>query len=257
MADGLVNQTAIVTGGGSGIGREICKEFARQGASVAIADINLDSANAVVGEIEAGSGKAIAIGMDVSQYDQVLIGVKQAHEAFEKIDILVNCAGINTFESPDVTSINSWQKIRSINLDGAWYCCRAVMEAMMQRRRGKIMNIGSVAAISAIPKAIPYTASKHGLIGLTRALAVDLGPYNINVNCICPASVETPLLEKAVTKTFQEEIRKRIPLGRLGRPEDIAKAALFLASSASDWITGVVLPVDGGLTCCLRSQHWE
>jgi len=257
MHDGLTNQTAIVTGGGSGIGREICKEFARQGATVAIADINLTSARAVASEIETASGKAIAISMDVSDFDNVMLGVEEIHEAFERIDLLVNCAGVNVFEAPNLTSIDSWRKIRSINLDGAWHCCKAVMEPMMQRRKGKIINIGSVAAVSAIPKAVPYTASKHGLIGLTRALAVDLGPYNINVNCICPASVETPLLNRAVTKAFQDEIRKRMPLGRLGRPEDIAKAALFLGSSASDWITGVVLPVDGGLTCCLRSQHWE
>jgi NAD(P)-dependent dehydrogenase (short-subunit alcohol dehydrogenase family) len=253
----LTEKTVIVTGGGSGIGRAICKEFAQQGATVAVADINVEAARAVAKEIGSESRKAIAIEVDVADDLKVQAAVEAALQALERIDVLVNCAGVNSFATPDETTPDLWRRIRSVNLDGTWYCCRAVIGPMMRNRTGKIINIGSVAAIDAIPKAIPYTTSKHGIAGLTKALAVDLGPYNINVNCICPASVETPLLDKAVTKLFQEEIRKRIPLGRLGKPDDIAKAALFLASSSSDWITGVVLPVDGGLTCCLRSQHWE
>jgi NAD(P)-dependent dehydrogenase (short-subunit alcohol dehydrogenase family) len=128
---------------------------------------------------------------------------------------------------------------------------------MIKKRSGKIINVGSAAAILAIPQALPYVVAKHAIVGLTRALAVDLGPYNINVNCICPGPVQTPLLDQATTASFRAEITKTIPLNRLGKPSDLANAAVFLASSLSDWITGVVLPVDGGLVCCVRARHWE
>jgi 3-oxoacyl-[acyl-carrier protein] reductase len=128
---------------------------------------------------------------------------------------------------------------------------------MMKQKSGKIVNISSAAGYLGVPNAAPYSTSKLGVIGLTRALAVDLAPHNINVNCICPASIETPLLNEATGSKFQAAMTDRIPLGRLGKPSDISKAVLFLAGPDSNWITGVVLPVGGGLTCCLRAHHYE
>lgn len=253
----LKEKIAIVTGSGSGIGEEIAAEFARQGARVAIADINAPAAQRVVEKIERSSGKAMVLEVDICDPQKVKAAAARVVEAFGTIDILVNCAGFNQFVAVEDVTPELWERIRSINLDGSWNFASAVLPVMMKRRRGKIINIGSAAAVKAIPKALPYVVSKHAIVGLTRALAVDLGPYNINVNCICPGPVETPLLEKSTSATFQQQIAATLPLGRLGKPSDIAQAAVFLASSASDWITGVVLPADGGLVSCVRAHHWE
>ena len=127
---------------------------------------------------------------------------------------------------------------------------KAVIPTFISNGRGKIVNIASGSGISAQPNMVPYGSAKHGLVGMTKTMAVDLAPHQVNVNCICPATVKTPLVMEATTQAFRDFQIERIPLGRLGKISDIAKAALFLASSDADWITGVILPVDGGLTCC-------
>lgn len=253
----LADRVAVVTGGGSGIGEEICIQLAQRGARVAVADINPEAGARVVKRISDAEGVATYLRVDIRDCGQVQRSVDEAVGKFGTIDILVNSAGFNAFANIEDVTAEMWQNIRSINLDGAFYFSRAAMAPMMRQRRGKIINIGSAAAIKALPKALPYVASKHGLVGLTRALAVDLAPHNINVNCICPGPIQTPLLEQQTTKVFQDSIRNAIPLGRLGKTSDIASAALFLASPASDWITGVVLPVDGGLVSCVRAHHYE
>jgi NAD(P)-dependent dehydrogenase (short-subunit alcohol dehydrogenase family) len=253
----LRDKTAIVTGGASGIGEEICMQFAAEGARIGIADLNAEEARRVINRVEAIGGQARLLHVDIRDHQKVKAVVATTLEASRTIDILVNCAGFNTFLAPEEVTPDAWEKLRSINLDGCWNFCSAVMDPMMKQRRGKIINIGSAAAIKAIPKALPYVVAKHGVIGLTRALAVDLGPYGINVNCICPGPIQTPLFDASVSPNFKESIRNNIPLDRLGRPADIAQAAVFLASPASDWITGVTLPVDGGLVCCVRAHHYE
>ena len=190
-------------------------------------------------------------------FEQAQAAAASTLERFGAIDILVNCAGWNQFRSVEDYTQDYWQKIRAVNLDGPWNFCTAVMPAMMKQKSGKIVNISSAAGYLGVPNAAPYSTSKLGVIGLTRALAVDLARHNINVNCICPASIETPLLDEATGSKFKAAMIDRIPLGRLGKPVDISKAVLFLAGPDSDWITGVVLPVDGGLTCCLRAHHYE
>jgi NAD(P)-dependent dehydrogenase (short-subunit alcohol dehydrogenase family) len=253
----LENKVAIVTGGASGIGEEICLRFAEQGARVAIADVNSEGANQVIKKIEASGGTALHLHVDIRDHQKVHESVANVLSVFGTVDVLVNCAGFNQFVGLDQVTPELWERIRSINLEGSWNFCSAVVGPMMQKRAGKIINVGSAAAILAIPKALPYVVAKHAVVGLTRALAVDLGPYNINVNCICPGPVQTPLLSQSATTVFQREIVKTIPLARLGKPSDLAHAAVFLASSLSDWITGVVLPVDGGLVSCVRAHHWE
>ena len=253
----LEGKHAVVTGGASGIGRGISLEFARQGAAIAILDVNGAGAAAVVEEIEEIGGEAIVLEVDVVDSAAVKEEVGRASQRFGTVDILVNCAGLNRFSLPNEYPVEEWESLLAVNLGGQWNCCQAVMPDMMEKRSGKIVNMGSAAGMLAIPRAAPYSIAKHGVIGLTRALAVDLGPYNINVNCICPATVVTPLLKKVTSPAFAEGMIKSIPLGRLGEISEIAQAALFLASSASSWITGVVLPVDGGLTCCIRAHHYE
>ena len=251
----LNNKVAIVTGGASGIGEGICLEFASQGALVAVADINGRRAESLVKRMEELGTRAVALAVDVCDPEQISKAVTKTTEKLGTIDILVNCAGWNNLKPAYEYTIEEWEKIRSINLDGPWHFCQAVIPEMMKKKSGKIVNIGSGSSLRAIPHAAAYVAAKHGLAGLTKALAVDLGPYHINVNCICPASVNTPLLQSSTTPAFQQAMAKRLPLGKIGEVCDIAKATLFLASQDSNWITGVILPVDGGLMSCSYAQH--
>jgi NAD(P)-dependent dehydrogenase (short-subunit alcohol dehydrogenase family) len=253
----LDEKVALVTGGASGIGAAICAEFAAQGAKLVIADVDAGKADGVARKLVDGGAEAITVNADVTQFEQAQAAAASALNRFGTIDILVNCAGWNQFRPVEEYTLDYWQKIRAINLDGQWNFCTAVMPAMMKQKSGKIVNISSAAGYLGVPNAAPYSTSKLGVIGLTRALAVDLGPHNINVNCICPAAIETPLLRQATNTNFASAITERMPLARLGQPTDISKAVLFLAGPDSDWITGVVLPVDGGLTCCLRAHHYE
>ena len=253
----LHNQIALVTGGASGIGEGICMEFASQGCAVAVADKNIDGAEATAKKIEQKGGKALAVEVNVGSRQQAGDAVAKILSHFGTIDILVNCAGINKFKPVHEFSVQEWEDIRLVNLDGPWNVCQAVIPEMMRKRSGKIVNIGSGSALRATPNAAPYVITKHGLAGLTKALAVDLGPCNINVNCICPASIDTPLLRKGTSAAYREAMVSRLPLGRLGKISDITKAVLFLVSSDSDWITGVILPVDGGLNCCSFARHIE
>ena len=254
---GLERKVAIVTGGASGIGKEICRTFAGQGTRVAIADIDSARAKSTARSLQVGGAEAIPVVVDVGDEEQVRAGIRATVERFGTVDILVNCAGWNMFAAP--TKINSelWEKVVRVNLSGPWYFCRAVMPEMTRKCQGRIVNISSAAGVRAIPKAAPYSSAKHGVIGLTRALAIDLAPYNINVNCICPSTIMTPLTHQATSPIFTEKMKESIPLGRLGESSDVAQAVMFLCSSVSNWITGVVLPVDGGLTCCIRSRHFE
>ena len=251
----LTGKVAIVTGGASGIGEETCTQFANAGAKIAIADINADRGQSVVQALESSGGQAILLHVDIRDRKRVDKAVETALGTFGAIDILVNCAGFNEFRMPEEVTQDYWEELRSVNLDGTFHFCHAVMPQMMKQQSGKVINIGSVGAVLGYPMAIPYIASKHGVVGLTRALAVDLGPYGINVNCICPGPIWTPLFEEQTDKAFQEGILRRTPLGRLGKPADIAAAALFLASGSSDWITGAILPVDGGIVTSVRAKH--
>ena len=210
--------------------------------------------------LDAGAG-GVAIGVHTTQFDirdpeRVTETVAQTVAQFGTVDILVNCAGWNMFQAVEEVTAEEWEKIRSVNLDGSWFFSQAVAPEMKKKRSGKIINVGSAAGILAIPKAAPYSIAKHAVVGLTRAFAVELGPHNITVNCVCPTSVDTPLLRESTTPAFRADITRRIPLRRLGKVSDMAKACLFLASADADFISGVILPVDGGLTCCLRAHHY-
>lgn len=248
----LLNGVAIVTGGASGIGQSICVEFAREGAVVGVLDIDKVGAARTVQAIEDEGGKAIVVLADATDAGQVENAIRSAAEQLGEATILVNCAGFNQMGAADELPPGLWERIRAINLDGPWYCIQAAMPAMIRRRAGKILNISSGAALLAAPKAVPYIAAKAGVIGLTRALALDLAPYGINVNCICPGTVNTPLVQQALGDKLAQRIAATIPLGRFQTPRDIARAVVFLCSSDADAITGVVLPVDGGVASSMR-----
>lgn len=246
----LTGSVAVVTGGMSGIGRAVVADLSAKGARVAILDLGAgyDTGNAD-SNIQSFQG-------DVTDLASVKAAFAAIRESLGAPDILVNSAGINEFRDALATDPVHWRSILAVNLEGTWNCCYNVMSDMVRRRRGAIVNIGSSAALLAIPHASAYVTAKHGIVGLTKALAVDLGPHNVRVNCICPGSVMTPLLEQSVSENFRLRMTERTPLRRLGTPEDIANAVGFLCSPAAAWISGVALPVDGGMVACSRASHW-
>ena len=250
----LENKVAIVTGGASGIGAGICQEFAQQGAQIAIADINQAGAEQVCDEISQGGGNALAVETNVTDPASVGAAVGQVLNRYQTIDILINCVGWNQLKPVEEYTTEDWEVIRSLNLDGPWHMSQAVLPTLINNRSGKIVNIASGSGILAQPHMAAYGSAKHGLIGMTKTFAVDLARYQINVNCICPATIATPLVMECTTEAYRSFQIERIPLGRLGHVSDIAKAALFLSSSDANWITGAILPVDGGLTCCAVAQ---
>ena len=243
----LENKVTIVTGGASGIGEAMCLRFAAEGAKVVVADVVPESAEAVAKKIRSTGREALACVADVSNYEQVRSMVEAAVKQFGGVDILVNCAGLSEFIPTEDLPIDKWRRMIDVNLSGTFYCCLAASREMAKKKRGKIINISSMAGLAGIPNSAHYVASKHGVIGLTKALAVDFAKYGINVNCICPGTTLTPMVRGTMSPEYQEARSKRVPLGRLGRPEDQANAAIFLASSQSDYMTGSIVCVDGGM----------
>ena len=250
----LSDKVAIVTGGGSGIGAEISRAFAREGALVVVADLDGEKAVALAAELTQAGHPAIGKACDVSNHNDVQDLTDSVARRFGRIDILVTSAGISKFGPIEDLSVEWWDKVVGVNLNGLFYCCHSVAQIMMKQRSGKIINIASLAGLTGIPNQAPYVASKHGVVGLTKALAIDLGPYAINVNCMCPATTLTPLALETRSQDFIDAEAHRTPLDRMAYPEDHARAAVFLASAESDYLTGVILPVDGGRIVAMRAH---
>jgi NAD(P)-dependent dehydrogenase (short-subunit alcohol dehydrogenase family) len=243
----LTGKGALVTGGGSGLGRAICRGFADAGAKVAIADVSIEKAEETVALAKESGGEAYALELDVSKKNDVERAVAKVIEKWGAIDILVNSAGVAIRGTALEYTEENWNKIISVNLTGTFFCCQAVSRYMVQRRSGKIVNIASIGGFVAYPGSIAYLASKGGVVQLTRGFAVELAPYNIQVNAIAPSLFETPMV--AGTRSDAESQRyfmERTPMGRKGRPEEIAGAAIFLAAESSSMVTGHTLAVDGG-----------
>jgi 3-oxoacyl-[acyl-carrier protein] reductase len=252
MSHLLKDQTALVTGGTAGIGKAIALRFAEAGARVAIFGTNAERGQQVLDEIMRlnPDQPGIFIAVNVVDTQAIEHAVKNVLAAFGRVDILVNNAGITRDQLLMKMSESDWDEVMGVNVKSCYNLTHALVRSMMKNRRGKIINISSVVGIQGNAGQANYAASKAAMIGFTKALAVELAPRNICVNCIAPGFIETPMTE-ALTEQQRADALQGVPLGRLGSALEIANATLFLASRQADYITGQVLAVDGGMTSTL------
>jgi NAD(P)-dependent dehydrogenase (short-subunit alcohol dehydrogenase family) len=255
----LDDRVAIVTGAAKGMGRAMCVLFAQEGARVTIADIDTAQAEETLRAVQEAGGQGLVVKCDVTDAAQVKEMVAATVEAFGKIDILVNNAGavVGAHGKPtnlSVLSEEAWDRVVDLNLKAVFLCSKEVVPHLKANGYGKILNMSSLGAISPPSPHPHYHAAKAGVLGLTYDMAAELGPHNIFVNAIMPGPVRTPFFDEIVESKTPEEtaaffamIGGMAPLGRMGEPEDVAKAALFLVSDMSSYVTGAVLPVSGGL----------
>ncbi|HXV98844.1 MAG TPA: glucose 1-dehydrogenase [Anaerolineae bacterium] len=244
----LNNKITIVTGAGSGIGRAIAELFAQEGARVVVDDLYGERAQETVQLIKNAGGDALAVEADVSKKAAVEALIAQALNVYGRIDILVNNAAVGTGD--DILEIDEtdWDTGLDVVLKSVFLCSKAVLPAMIAQKSGAIVNIASVNGLTGLGEEA-YSAAKAGVINLTQNMALKYGRFNVRANVICPGTIQTPIWQPQLAKDphIFERLTPWYPLGRIGQPEDIAKAALFLASDEAAWITGVTLPVDGGL----------
>ena len=247
----LEGRVAIVTGAGRGIGAAIAARFAEEGARVVVAELDADGGEACAARLRQNGYAALAVQTDVGDPESVQRMVEATLVHFGLPEVLVNNAGVNVFHHPLEMPASEWERCFRVDLDGAWYCCRAVLPHLLARGRGSIVNIASVHAVQIIPHCFPYPVAKSALLGLTRALAIEYAARNIRVNAICPGYIETDL-SADYWNTFPdpEAERQRAyrlhPPGRIGTPDEVAWPAVFLASDEAGFINGASLMVDGG-----------
>jgi NAD(P)-dependent dehydrogenase (short-subunit alcohol dehydrogenase family) len=248
----LEDRIALVTGAGSGIGRAIATLFATEGAQVYVTDVNGTAAETVAAEIGKAGGAAVAITADVSRGQDVTAMLRVVEKAHGRLDILVNNAGLNVRSDFRHLSDADWVKIREVNLDGVVRVARDGFALLQACKRGSLINIASIMAHRGLRQLAAYSATKGAITALTRGLAVEYAPYNIRVNALCPGFVETALTARALKNPgIQKALIDSTPLRRFGSPEEIAKAALFLASDEASYVTGAELAVDGGMSAGL------
>jgi len=243
------DKITLITGAGQGIGKAIALAFAKEGSFVAINDVDINKAIKVAKEINDSSGKVIPVKADVSKSDDVKIMVKEIINNFGRIDILVNNAGIQTVAPFLELTEEEWQRVIDVNLKGTFLCSKIVAKEMVKKGKGKIINISSIH--QSIPRCnkAHYDASKAAIEMLTKDMALELAKYKINVNCIAPGAIATPMNEDILNSPEKlAEINTKIPWKRMGKPDDISKVATFLASDDADYITGATICIDGGLS---------
>ena len=255
----LGGKVAVVTGGGSGIGRASARRYAREGARVVIADIDDAAAGAAAMEIEHEGGTAIAVGADVSREEDVARLIERTLHAFDPPTVLLNSAACSSFGTLAESPAQELDRVLGVNVRSAWICARAVIPLMRDAGGGAIVNMSSITGIVGAPGMAAYSTSKGALITLTRTLALELAEHGIRVNCICPASIDTPMLQASFDRLADPEAArarnvKRHPLGRFGTPDDVANLALFLASDEASFITGATYVIDGG---ALLARRWQ
>jgi len=244
----LQDQTAIVTGATAGIGKTIAFRLAEQGAKVAIIGTNAERGQQVVDEIvkHYGVDRAVFYRLDVANYAQTHEVVDQIVKLFGKVDILINNAGITRDQLLMKMSEEDWDNVMAVNVKSCYNFCHALVRPMMKARKGKIVNVSSVIGLIGNAGQVNYAASKAAMIGFTKALAKELAPRNICVNCVAPGFIETNMTD-VLNEEQKKSILSGIPLGRMGTPDDIANAVIFAASKSADYMTGQVLVIDGGM----------
>jgi len=242
----LKGKVALVTGGAQGIGKAVALMLARHGADVVVADVNLEKAAETAKEVEATGRGAMAVNVDVTRLSDVENMVESAIGRFGRIDILINNAGIARDKLILRMTEEDWDAVLDVNLKGTFNCTKAVIKHMSKQRSGKIVNIASVVGEMGNAGQANYSASKAGVIGLTKTIAREFAQRGINVNAIAPGYIQTPMTDVLPDKA-KEELKRMIPMERLGQPEDVAYAVLFLVSDASSYVTGQVLNVNGGI----------
>ena len=242
----LKDKIALVTGASQGIGRDTAMAMAEAGARVAVAARNEEKLSALVRDIVAAGGTALVVKMDVADAEQVKAGFKQVIEKFGRLDILVNNAAITRDGLAMRMKQDDWEAVIRTNLTGAHLCIQQALHTMIRVRAGRIINIASIVARMGNAGQANYVAAKAGLIGLTKAIAIEIASRNVTVNAVAPGFIETPMTDVLADKV-KEELKTRIPLGRMGSARDVAAAIVFLASDEAGYITGHVLDVNGGM----------
>ncbi len=247
MAD-LTGKVALVTGAASGIGRESALAFARAGAKVVVADVMVEGGEETVAMIRDGGGDAIFVECDVSKEDDVKRLVTRTIEAYGRLDCAHNNAGIEGTPAPIVECTEeNWDRTLGINLKGIWWCAKYEIPEMLKVGGGAIVNTASIAGLVAFPALPAYTASKHGVVGLTKSIALDYATQNIRCNAVCPGVIHTPMVDRLTNEDPEalKGLQALEPIGRLGKPSEIADAVVYLCSDEASFITGAALPVDG------------
>ncbi len=249
----LSGKVALITGGGTGIGRACALQFSREGAKVAIAGRRLEPLDAVAAEIGKAGGESLALVCDVTRAANVERTIQETAARFGLLNVVVNNAGALHASTVENITETEWDRLMEVNLKGPFLVSRAALPEFRKAGGGAIVNIGSVLGLVAMKERAAYSASKGGVTMLTKAMALDHAHENIRVNCICPSIVETELVQGLFAQALDREAAMRmrtaqIPLGRMGQPEDVASLAVFLASDESSWLTGAAIALDGGLT---------
>ena len=244
----LKNKVALVTGAASGIGKAIVKLFTEKGADIILVDILNDKMTEVAKGLQSFGSQTLCLDYDITQTDKVKELVKKSINKFGKIDILVNCAGVALLDSAEDISEKYWDKTMAVNLRAPFLLSKYVGQEMIKNNYGKIINIASQAGVIALDRHVAYCSSKAAIIGMTKVLALEWAEYNITVNAISPTVILTELGKKAWAGEVGEAMKKKIPIGRFGYPEEVAASVLYLASDAADMINGANLVIDGGYT---------
>ncbi len=252
---GIFGRTAVITGGGSGIGQAAAILFSQNGARVVVADVDTRGGRKTVREIEKHEGEAIFVAANVSKAIEVDRLMVKAVDEFDSIDVLFNNAGVPGPHSITDTSEEEWDRVLDVNLKGVFLCSKYAIPYMKKNRRGSIVNTASAVGLVGSAGQVSYCASKGGVVILTKAVALDCAGWGIRVNCVCPGFVETPMVERFLAGIdasergrVRDSLEKLHPLGRFAKPEEIARAVLYLASDEASFVTGCAFPVDGGWT---------